>query len=254
MIFDEQFTVGEHPRLELDVPSGNVRIIEGDVGVIRMRVDTADRDSLEISQIDDTVSLRQRSTWSLHNRSVRLTAHVPPGTDVDVHAASADVSLRARLGAVNVHTASGAIELHEAQRADLHSASGNIRVDAVRGDISAKSASGNITVDRADGRIGASLASGTFRCDHAGGSLDVGTASGDVRVGRCLGDEVVVKTVSGDVSLGLPGGIRVDPDISTLSGKTVLPRSAPSEPVGGDRRTVRLRLRTISGDIRIDRA
>ncbi len=254
MIFDEQFTVGGNPRLELDVPAGHVRVVEGDAGVIRLRIDTADRDSLEIAQLDDTVSLRQRSTWSLHNRSVRLTAHVPAGTDVDVHSASADVSLRARLGTVNVHTASGAIELHEAQRADLHSASGNIRVDVVHGDVAAKSASGNITVDRADGRVGASLASGTFRCDHVGGSLDVGTASGDVRVGRCLGDEVVVKTVSGDVGLGLPGGIRVDPDISTLSGKTVLPRPATGEPNGGDRRTVRLRLRTISGDIRIDRA
>lgn len=253
MISDQQFTVGRHPRLELDVPAGNLRIVEGDSGTIKLRIDTADVDSLEIAQLDDVVSLRQRSSWGLHNRSVRLTAHVPPGTDVDVHSASSDISLRARLGVVSAHTASGGIELQEAQRADLHSASGNIRVEDVHGDVAAKSASGNITVERAAGRVGASLASGTFRCERIGGSLDVGTASGDVRVGCCLGDEVVVKTVSGDVTLGLPSGIRVDPDISTLSGKTVLPRPGSGTPDGGERRNVRLRLRTISGDIRIER-
>jgi hypothetical protein len=50
----------------------------------------------------------------------------------------------------------------------------------------------------------------------------------------------------------LPSGIRVEPEISTLSGNTRLPTGSGIA-TDGPRRTVRLRIRTVSGDIRIDR-
>jgi hypothetical protein len=62
----------------------------------------------------------------------------------------------------------------------------------------------------------------------------------------------MVKSISGDVIVGLPPGIRVEPDITTLSGRTQLPTPVPStgtEP----RRVVRVGLKTVSGDITIRR-
>ena len=66
------------------------------------------------------------------------------------------------------------------------------------------------------------------------------------------GASVEIRTVSGDVRLGLPTGIRVEPEITTMSGKVSLP--SPAEPTAsGERRAVKVRLRTVSGDIRIER-
>ena len=80
----------------------------------------------------------------------------------------------------------------------------------------------------------------------------VGSTSGDVRVNRCCGSDIAVRSISGDVRVGLPSGIRVEAEISTLSGRASLPEPAPSSDQG-DRRPVRLHLKTVSGDIRVER-
>jgi len=74
-----------------------------------------------------------------------------------------------------------------------------------------------------------------------------------VTIRRYTGASVAIRTVSGDVRVGLPSGIRVDPEISTMSGKVSLPPPADAT-TSGERRTVKVRLRTVSGDIRIERA
>ena len=61
-----------------------------------------------------------------------------------------------------------------------------------------------------------------------------------------------MRSISGDVRVGLPGGIRVEAEISTLSGRAVLPDPVPASDLG-DRRPVRLQLKTVSGDIRLER-
>ena len=71
------------------------------------------------------------------------------------------------------------------------------------------------------------------------------------RVGHCDGSDISVRSISGDVRLGLPSGIRVEADLSTVSGRAQLPEPAPT---GGDRRPVRLMVKTVSGDIRLERS
>jgi hypothetical protein len=59
--------------------------------------------------------------------------------------------------------------------------------------------------------------------------------------------------MSGDIDLGLPSGIRVEPQISTMSGRTMLPTPATASGDAAERRVVRVKLRTMSGDITIAR-
>jgi DUF4097 and DUF4098 domain-containing protein YvlB len=118
------------------------------------------------------------------------------------------------------------------------------RLSAVSGDYSGRSVGG---------RFHASTASGDIRVGHVGGDVEVATTSGDIRIERCDGDDITARSVSGDVSVGLPTGIRVDADLSTLSGRTTLPEPTPSS-ADEPRRPVRLRLRSVSGDLRVERA
>jgi DUF4097 and DUF4098 domain-containing protein YvlB len=132
-------------------------------------------------------------------------------------------------------------------------ASGDARVEVVRDAADFRATSGDIMLGRVGGRLSASLSSGDVRIDELAGDGDFETASGDVVVRRYMGGSMGVRSVSGDVRVGLPSGISVQPEISTLSGKVNLPEPA-RDTAAGERRTVKLRLRTVSGDIRIERA
>jgi len=87
----------------------------------------------------------------------------------------------------------------------------------------------------------------------ARGHVNSSTASGDLDIERFEGSELELKSASGSMRIGLPKGTKVALDASSLSGDIRLPERAPYGGAGKDRRQVRAKLRTISGNIEIIR-
>jgi hypothetical protein len=103
----------------------------------------------------------------------------------------------------------------------LSSASGDIRVSDVTGDLNAKSASGDVTVRNATGSINASSASGDVKVRDAVGIVNARSASGDVEVEivRLEGSgNMEFKSASGDVTVQAPANLDANVDMSTFSG------------------------------------
>lgn len=249
---DERFTVIDHVHIDVELAAGSVLVRTAAAGAVTVSVDAANADDFAIAFLGDTVVVHQ----GRRSRSARLVIEVPTGSDVSLKGASVDVSARGALGALRSRTASGDIDADDVVRLDVSVASGEARVGLVRTDATFTTTSGDVVVRSVGGRLAAALASGDLRVEHVLGDVDAGTASGDVTLGRCDGAAIAIRTLSGDIRLGLPSGIRVEPEISTLSGRVVLPQAAPagSAATGSDRRPVRVRLRSVSGDIRIERA
>lgn len=246
---DETFTVGEHAVLDIELASGSVQLRPSPAGVVSISVDASNADSFDVVQLGDQISIRPRR----RRGSARVVADVPTGTDVQLKSASADVSARAALGALRVRSASGDIRADDVVRAEVTVASGDVAVDLVRDGADVRATSGDVVLGSVGGRLSVTLTSGDLRAGTVSGDADVEAASGDVSIGRFDGSAVTVRTMSGDIRLGLPTGIRVEPDLTTLSGKVRLP-SPTAAPQPERRRSVRVRLRSVSGDIRIDRA
>ncbi len=249
---DHTFAVGVHVALDVDLPAGSVLLTAAASGAVAVSVDGAAPDAVDITQIGDTIAIRAKR----RGRSARLAVEVPVGADVTIKGASLDVVARGALGALRVRSASGDVRADDVVRADVTLASGDTRIEVVRDAADFRATSGDITLGRVGGRLSASLSSGDVRIDELAGDCDIETASGDVVVRRYTGGSVGVRSVSGDVRVGLPSGIRVQPEISTLSGKVSLPEPASdtTTTTTGERRTVKIRLRTVSGDIRLERA
>lgn len=250
---DEQFTTGERTHLDVSIGSGTVEAIAGSAGTVRVTIEAKNPDEFEITQIGETVTIREEARWRSRNRRVRVIVEAPTDFDLSVRTGSADVTTRGRSGVIKARAGSGDLDVDQVGRIDAKSGSGTIRVDRVAGDARISAASGDVTVGATDGQFEASTASGDVSARTVGGTVEIGTASGDVTVGRVDGDAVAIKTLSGDIRLGLPTGIRVEPDISTMSGKVTLPTPA-STPELEQRRTVRVRMSSMSGDIRLERA
>ena len=229
---DESFAVAGHVNIDIDVSAGAVLVRTAASGAVAVSVDTGNASDFTIALMGDTVVARS----GRRSRSARVVVDCPAGTDVSVRGASIDVTARGPLGSLRVRTASGDVEAEDLVRLEATSASGDMRVGLVR------------TV------VTGSVASGDLRIERVGGDIEFGSVSGDVSVGRCDGSSIEIRSLSGDVRIGLPSGIRVDPEISTLSGRVVLPTAArPTTTTAGERRSVRVRLRTVSGDIRVER-
>lgn len=249
---EEHFTVGELSRLDVDISTGSVQIHSGAAGQVDVVVDAGGADQFEINQLGDTVSVRAPSGWLARGGKAHVSVVVPVRTDVAINVSTAEVTTRGQLGAMRIRTASSDVTVDEAGRVEAHSASGDVRIHHAT-EAQASSASGDIRVGAIDGALTASSASGDVTAEFVGGNVEVGTTSGDVKLRRCDGDDIAVKTVSGDITIGLPSGIRVVPEISTLSGSTSLPKG-PVASAELPRRTVRLRVRAVSGDVKIERA
>jgi len=252
MTRNERWEVGERPSLDVRVPVGSIEVYAGDPGVVLVSVDASDVDDFEIFKTGDRISVRHPSRWRMRGRSCRVVANVPAGTDVEINSSSGEVRLVGRLGVVRVHTASGQIEVGDVARLDVSTASGSCSCGEVSGEANISSVSGDCTMRRVGGRLDVSMTSGDLRVECCDGDLLASTASGDVRVGRCGGSDITVRSISGDVRVGLPAGIRVEAEISTLSGRATLPDPAPAGE-HGERRPVRLQLKTVSGDVRVER-
>jgi DUF4097 and DUF4098 domain-containing protein YvlB len=249
----ERLSVGDHPRIDVHLPSGGIEVREGPPGSVEVTIDASDPDLVVVSQVGDAVSIRQESRWGFRPRSIRVFATVPPRAELELVSASGDIRITGSLGPTRVRSTSGSVELDAVARLELSTTSGDLRVRRVGGDCTVSTVSGAGSIESIEGSFTGSSVSGDLRVSYVGGDLRIGTTSGNIRVERCDGGDVTLKSISGDLSLGLPTGIRVDADLSTISGRASLPDSE-ARATGEARRPVRLAVRTVSGDVTIRRA
>ncbi|MFH1573354.1 MAG: DUF4097 family beta strand repeat-containing protein, partial [Acidobacteriota bacterium] len=145
----------------------------------------------------------------------------------------------------------------------LSTASGDVELTDVAGEIRAKSASGNLTLRQVEGTIHASTASGDVLVEQAIGEVKASTASGNVDVELIEvqgGGEMAFSSASGDVTVRAPARLDADVRMSTASGslKTDFPLTIEEEEGHGKKAYGRLgsgvrplKLSTASGDVRL---
>ncbi len=258
-----EFGIDGDARLVISLQSGDVEIYGTESG-IEVSL-TGKTGGVTVEQSGNTVSITSERKSSFFSApSIRAAVGVPAGCDLEVSGASLDVVSRQRMGTVKVRTASGDIRLAEVSELDVKTASGEVRFEVVQGFCDITAASGDVVGDVVKGDLKANLASGDARIGRVDGDVVVKSASGDAHFDRIGGDEVSVRSMSGDIVLGLPSGIRLDFDLDALSGDVFLPPAAGSTPEGSDhegadasgapKRQVRVYARTVSGDIKIERA
>jgi DUF4097 and DUF4098 domain-containing protein YvlB len=249
------FDVGDRPSLDVQIAKGSLDVRNGSPGRIVVSVDRPD--DWEVTSVADSVTVSPRDRRRVPPS--RVVAVVPSGTRIEARSASARIRIDGDHGDVAITTASGDIGVGGGCSAlSVTTASGDLRGGEVRGDAEVKSVSGDVDLGSVGGRLAVTTTSGDIRVRAVGGEVAIATTSGDVEVRRTDADTIAVRTVSGDVRVGLPTGIRVCPDLRTLSGRTRLPAPRANPEADGiafeDRRMVRLNVRTVSGDIDVARA
>ena len=192
------------------------------------------------------------SLGSRHDKiSVRL--RVPHGTKLKTETGSGDVHAKGRYSDVEARTGAGDISIDEVERdAAVKVASGDVRISSVGGKLQAQTAAGDLKVGAVGGSAEVKTAAGDISLDEVGGSATVHSASGDLRLGAVTEGKVELKSVSGDMLVGVRRGSRVWMDVKTITGDARSDLDAGDD--DGDGPLVELKATAMSGDIRIVRA
>ena len=181
----------------------------------------------------------------------------PVGTDLDFAGGSTDLRADGALGEVSVRTASGDIRVESASRElQAKTASGDISVDTIAAQASLATVSGEIDVERIDAPVTARSVSGRVTIASISAALGVSTTSGNIDLKAISGGDLRVKSVSGDVRIGVARGTRTWIDAASVSGRLEselgLEDKEPSSAAG--EAVVPLHVKTVSGDVSIVRA
>jgi len=271
----ETYSTPGHVRLSLEIPSGKIEIETASDRETHVRLEALSsndlvRELIETARIElvrrgdryeVVVEARIRhGFWVSFGRDpdILLRVTCPRGADLDIRTRSADVEAGGEYGSVEVKTASGDVNVeHASGDLDVKTASGDVHVAKVDGRVEANSASGDIQLETVGGKADVQLVSGDLHIREADDSVTANTVSGDQRLEAVRKGRMELRAISGDISVGVRRGSRVFVDANTVSGSTSselelsdAPQEAPTE----ESPLVELFVKTVSGDVSIDRA
>lgn len=267
---EQTFQTTGHISLYVEIGSGHVDVRATEHDQVVVRVDGEDADDVTIEQRGDRVVVigpQRRSGFFGSSHGLDVHVALPQDSDVVTKLGSADLVVSGPIGTASLKSGSGSVRIETANSdVQVESGSGDVTLGLVAGALRAKAGSGDITVQELGGAASVSTGSGDVEVDHASGDVQVKTGSGNLRVRRPEGDvalstasgdltvdlmgagQLAAKNVSGDIRVGVPGGVPVWTDVTTLSGSVRSNLAGAGQPAEGQE-FLELRAKTVSGDI-----
>jgi len=239
----ETFHTPGDAALRIRVPSGRVDIetVEGEETRVELSSDPAVEDAATIRArgSEVTVEIDEKRMFGFIRTSPDVKIHItcPVRAEVDVKSVSADVEVSGVVGPT-----------------EIKSVSGDVEVERVEGELAVKSVSGDVTVATVTGRTTLQTVSGDVHVDETGDSITAQTVSGDQSFDSVVKGTVTLKSVSGDMQVGIVPGSSLWIDAKSVSGDTTSDLPIGDAPPEGDGPLIELRATAMSGDIQITRA
>jgi hypothetical protein len=267
---DHHFETHEPVDLQVEIGKGSVNVTCTDTTETRIVVEGRDADETRVEQHGSRIEVigpRHRGGFFGGDSELQVTAVVPTASNVAAKTGSADVTVEGEAGSAAVKSGSGDVRVASTRGASVvETGSGDVHLEHVQGELRVKSGSGDVRVARSVRTVVVSTGSGDVEIGTCHAETVVKTGSGDLRVGEShddvtlatgSGDFVIdhvhrgrlsAKGASGDVRVGIPSGLPVWTDLTTVSGRIRSSLDGAGQPAEGQDH-VELRAKTVSGDI-----
>src|SRR3954468_1725306 len=267
---EHHFETHRPVHLLTEIGKGSVKVVATDTTETHVEITGRDADEVLVHQDGDQVSVigpKQRGGFLSGDNRLDVVVTVPSTSDLAIRTGSADITVMGTAGSAQLRSGSGDVEMDTAEGPlVVETGSGDIRVEEARAELKVKSGSGDVLVVDAAAAVMVSTGSGDVQLWTTRASAVVKTGSGDLKVGDSGGDvslttgsgdlvvskarrgRVSVKGASGDVAIGVPSGVPVWTDISTVAGQIRSDLAGTGEPRDGADH-LEVRAKTVSGDI-----
>lgn len=246
---EQTFEVSGPTRIDVRIRSGDVvvRPSDGKTVTVSLSGNAETVDSTTVDATHDSVSIRsrsQRQKW--FSRTMDVVISAPPGGSFRVGLGAGDVVVQIPLESVDVNAGSGDVRIDETvDDLRVKVAAGDVTTRDKVGDAMIASASGDIRVQEV-GDIAVNTASGSIDLVVVTGTARIRSASGDLKVREFSGSELNVTTMSGDATIGLVPGLKVEAKITATSGEF---RNRVKASATDKTKRVMLTVKSFSGDV-----
>ena len=267
-----EFETHEPVDLYVEIGKGNVHVTATDTTATTVDVEGRDSEQVEVRQDGRQISVvspkGNRGLFGGEPQYV-VTINVPTRSNAVVKTGSADIQLDGTYGhgqvksgsgdcqldtfeaPVIVETGSGDINLARAgAELRVKSGSGDVNVEDVQGTSSVSTGSGDVELGTTYGPTVVKTGSGDLEIGRAGDGVSMSTGSGDMRIRTATRGKLTAKGASGDVLIGIPAGVPVWTDLTTVSGEISSDLHGAGQPEPGAD-YIELRAKTVSGDIQL---
>lgn len=267
------FSTPEPIDLYVELGAGDVTVHADDVAETVVDVHGKNADDVVVEQRGDQVVVlgpRRNVGFFGNGDQIRIHVSLPHGSNLATKLGSADLVVRGRLGETALKSGSGDMALEQVTGdlvvetgsgdlvvgtvtggARIKSGSGDVRAESFEAAATISTGSGDVEIGTAGGGVQVKSGSGELRVRDARDGVGLTTASGDLVVDRLHRGELRASNVSGDIRVGVPGGIPVWTDVTTVSGRVRSSLVGAGQPEEGQD-YIELRAKTVSGDIDLD--
>ncbi len=257
-------------HLLVEIGRGRVQVSARDTTESTVEVTGQHSDDVRVELDGERLSVvgpRLRTGFFGGDADLDVTVVVPTGSQLDARTGSADITASGSWGSSQLKSGSGQVAVETVDGAAvLETGSGDIRAGRIHEEVRVKSGSGDVVLEHVGASAVVATGSGDVQIVRAcgptvvktgSGDLRVATADGDVSMATGSGDTVVqrlnrgrfsLKGSSGDVAVGVPAGVPVWTDISSLTGRVRSDLVGAGKPAAGQEH-LELRARTVTGDI-----
>src|SRR3954452_15102646 len=180
---DQTVQVAKGTKLDVNNFAGDVNIKTWDKDAVRVEVNNSDRETVDIKQGEQTVTIRSRSLRGGRPRSLDYTISVPSWMAITVNGTYADVTMEGVGGDVSVETTHG-----------------DVKVRGGSGFVSLKSVQGEITLEKAKGRVEVRAVNESIHLADISGDLSAESTNGSIILDRIDSPNVDLYTVHGNIS------------------------------------------------------
>jgi DUF4097 and DUF4098 domain-containing protein YvlB len=251
---DQTVNVTKGAKLDVNNFAGDINVKVWDRDAVRVEVTHSDRESVDIKQTDQTVTVRSRSVRGGPPRSLDYTITIPKwmpvnaggnyafvtmegvGGDVTVETTRGDINVSGGSGFVSLKSVQGEVTLAKAKgRIEVRAVNEGIRLADISGDLSAESTNGSIILDRIDSA-----------------NVDLYTVNGNISYDGPIKDKGLYRltTHNGLIAMAIPERVNAALMVRTYNGSF---RS--TFPIGGDageRRTKRFNVTLGNGSAHVE--
>jgi len=253
---DQTVQVTKGTKLTVNNFSGDVNVKTWDKDAVRVQADHSDREVIDIKPVDQTLTIRSRSTRGGPPRSLDYTITVPTwmgvnisgtyadvtadgvGGDVTVETTHGDITIKGGSGVISLKSLRGTISLEKAKgRIEIRAMNEGIRLADISGDLSAESTNGSIVLDRVDSS-----------------NVDLYTVNGSISYDGPIKDQGLYRltTHNGLVALAIPERANITLSARTYNGSIRASFPLPGGDPNNERRSRRTTLTVGNGSAHIE--